>query len=892
VTRQLKPKADPTAAPAILPDQFIKWFAERGWSPRAHQIELLARAQAGKSVLLIAPTGAGKTLAGFMPTLTDLAERPKRKPGEARRGVHTLYISPLKALAVDIERNLGKPVEEMGLPLTLETRTGDTPAHKRQRQKLAPPDILLTTPEQLALLIATSDARRFFEDLRYVVFDELHSLVTSKRGHLLALGLARLRAIVPGLQAIGLSATVADPDELRRWLVAQDGGKDAPPPPPSAVPLPRFAGEEPETSPLDPPPFTGEGDHAKRGGGGGTARPMAELITVAGGAKPDVSVLDSRERVPWQGHSSRYAIPEIYELVKQHKTSLLFVNTRSQAELLFAELWRINEDSLPIALHHGSLDVSQRRRVEKAMETNSLRAIVATSTLDLGIDWGDVDLVIHVGAPKGASRLAQRIGRSNHRMDEPSKAILVPSNRFEVLECRAALEASTVGAQDTPPLNEGALDVLAQHVLGVACGASFDADDLYREVLSAAPYAGLDRNTFDRVVDFVATGGYALRSYERYARIRKTKEGFWRVTHPRIAQQYRLNVGTIIEVPALNVRYVRHGKGPVARGGPVLGKIEEAFLETLVYGDTFLFAGKVLRFEGIRENECFVSNAPGKDAKVPYYGGGKFPLSTYLADQVRGMLADPKRWKALPEQVADWLRLQAEFSILPKRGDLLVETFPNGNRFYMVAYPFEGRLAHQTLGMLLTRRLERMGAKPLGFVATDYVLGVWALGDMGHMFKSGKIRLGQLFDEDMLGDDLDAWLADSWMLKRTFRACAQISGLIEKRFPGQEKSGRQVTVSADLIYDVLRTHEPDHILLQATRADAAAGLLDVRRLADMLSRIKGRIVHKDLDRISPLAVPIMLEVGRERVDGEAGDSLLSEAEELLAEAIGKGSKSN
>ena len=893
MTRQLKPKADPGKTAARLPDQFVKWFAERGWSPRAHQIELLAKAQAGKSVLLIAPTGAGKTLAGFMPTLTDLAERPKRKPGEARRGIHTLYISPLKALAVDIERNLAKPVEEMGLPITLETRTGDTPAHKRQRQKLVPPDILLTTPEQLALLIATSDAMRFFEDLRYVVFDELHSLVTSKRGHLLALGLARLRAIVPGLQAIGLSATVADPDELRRWLVGQgevEGVAEMPPPPPRFAwsPSPVNGGGSSCGASGSSPAKRGRGT-AEGGGGGGLAGSpnMAELITVAGGAKPNVTVLDSDQRVPWQGHSSRYAIPEVYELVKQHRTTLLFVNTRSQAELLFAELWRINEDSLPIALHHGSLDVSQRRRVEKAMETNSLRAIVATSTLDLGIDWGDVDLVIHVGAPKGASRLAQRIGRSNHRMDEPSKAILVPANRFEVLECRAALEASTAGAQDTPPLIDGALDVLAQHVLGVACGAPFDADELYREVISAEPYARLPRETFDRVVDFVATGGYALKSYERYAKIRKTKEGLWRVTHPRVAQQYRLNVGTIIEVPALNVRYVRHGKGPVARGGPTLGKIEEAFLETLVYGDTFLFAGKVLRFEGIRENECFVSNAPGADAKVPYYGGGKFPLSTYLAEQVRGMLADPKRWKALPSQVADWLRLQAEFSVLPKRGELLVETFPNGNRFYMVAYPFEGRLAHQTLGMLLTRRLERAGGKPLGFVATDYVLGIWGVADMGAMFKKGKPTLGQLFDEDMLGDDLDAWLADSWMLKRTFRACAQISGLIEKRFPGQEKSGRQVTVSADLIYDVLRTHEPDHILLQATRADAAAGLLDVRRLADMLSRIKGRIMHKDLDRISPLAVPIMLEVGRERVDGEAGDSLLSEAEELLAEATGQ-----
>jgi ATP-dependent Lhr-like helicase len=318
-----------------------------------------------------------------------------------------------------------------------------------------------------------------------------------------------------------------------------------------------------------------------------------------------------------------------------------------------------------------------------------------------------------------------------------------------------------------------------------------------------------------------------------------------------------------------------------------LGKIEEAFLETLTHGDTFLFAGKILRFEGIRENECFVSNAPGSDAKVPYYGGGKFPLSTYLASQVRAMLDDPARWKSLPEQVADWLRIQAEKSVLPKRENLLIETFPRGNRHYMVAYPFEGRLAHQTLGMLLTRRLARAGARPLGFVATDYALAVWSLGDMGKMFRAKNPSLSALFDEDMLGDDLEAWLADSWLLKRTFRACALISGLIEKRHPGQEKSGRQVTVSTDLIYDVLRSHEPDHILLQATRADAAAGLLDVRRLADMLSRIRGRIVHKNLDRISPLAVPIMLEVGKMPVNGEADETLLMDAADLVEEAMGQ-----
>ncbi|MGS1095368.1 ligase-associated DNA damage response DEXH box helicase [Aquamicrobium terrae] len=836
-----KPAPLQETAVAHLPEPFLKWFAGKGWTPRAHQLELLARAQAGQSTLLIAPTGAGKTLAGFLPSLTELAVQPKRKPGQARRGIHTLYISPLKALAVDIERNLGKPVAEIGLSIDIETRTGDTPAHKRQRQKLAPPDILLTTPEQLALLIASSDARRFFEDLRFVVFDELHSLVTSKRGHLLSLGLARLRAIVPGLQTIGLSATVTEPDDLRRWLVSQNAPDE-----------------------------------------------LAGLVTVEGGAKPDISILESEERVPWAGHSARYAIPEIYEAIRRHRTTLLFVNTRSQAEMLFQELWRANEDALPIALHHGSLDVGQRRRVEKAMADNALRAIVATSTLDLGIDWGDVDLVIHVGAPKGASRLAQRIGRANHRMDEPSKAILIPANRFEVLECRAALDANYLGTQDTPPLLAGALDVLAQHVLGTACAAPFDADALYEEVRSAAPYAALDRVTFDRVVDFVATGGYALRNYERYARIRKTKEGLWRITHPRIAQQYRLNVGTIVEMPELNVRYVRASRGLAGHGGRVLGKVEEYFAETLRPGDNFLFAGKILRFEGIRENECVVSAGSGANIIVPSYAGGKFPLSTYLADQVRAMLADPDRWSTLPEQVSDWLRLQKQKSMLPKRGDLLVETFPRGDRHYMVCYPFEGRLAHQTLGMLLTRRLERANARPLGFVATDYSLAIWALDDMGALFRAKKPSLAELFDEDMLGDDLEAWLNDSWMLKRMFRTCAVISGLIEKRFPGQEKTGRQVTVSADLIYDVLRGHEPDHILLQATRADAGAGLLDVSRLADMLSRVRGRIVHKPLEQISPLAVPVMLEIGKESVNGGANESLLMEAAELVEEAMGRG----
>ncbi|CAN7270843.1 ligase-associated DNA damage response DEXH box helicase [Rhizobium sp. LjRoot98] len=825
----------------LLPAPFLRWFADKGWHPRAHQLELLSRVQGGENMLLIAPTGAGKTLAGFLPSLVSLTERGKIPPGSAFTGIHTLYISPLKALAVDIERNLMKPVGDMGLPVRIENRTGDTPAAKRQRQKLNPPDILLTTPEQVALLLANGEAERFFKDLKYVVLDELHSLVTSKRGHLLSLGLARLRQLAPGMQAIGLSATVADPMDLQRWLAPQRAG---------------------------------ENNHAG-------------LITVTGGARPEISIMRTDERVPWAGHSAAYAIGDIYKAIGETKTTLLFVNTRSQAERVFQELWTINDDNLPIALHHGSLDVGQRRKVEAAMSENKLRAVVATSTLDLGIDWGDVDMVIHVGAPKGASRLAQRIGRANHRMDEPSRAILVPANRFEVMECQAALDANYIGAQDTPPVGKGALDVLAQHVLGMACAAPFDPLALYAEITSAAPYATLTWDTFERIVDFVATGGYALRAYERYTKIRKTPEGFWRVSNPMIAQQYRLNVGTIIESPMLNVRMVKHNaRGSLGRGGMALGKVEEYFIEMLSPGDTFLFSGKVLRFEGIRESECLVSQGYKLDPKVPSYNGGKFPLSTYLAQQVRKMLADPSRHATLPEQVRDWLSLQKDLSMLPKEDELLIETFPRGSRHYMVIYAFEGRLAHQTLGMLLTRRLDRAGLKPLGFVATDYSLAIWALEDLGEAFTSRRPQLADLFDEDMLGDDLEAWLNESFLLKRTFRNCAVIAGLIDQRHPGKEKSGRQVTVSADLIYDVLRSHEPDHILLEATRNDASTGLLEIERLGDMLSRIKGHITHRPLDRISPLAVPVMLEIGKEAVNGDAQDFLLAEAaDELFADVM-------
>jgi ATP-dependent Lhr-like helicase len=802
----------------LLPPAFAAWFAARGWRPHRHQLELLATDAIGESALLVAPTGGGKTLAGFLPSLVDLAARP-------RPGLHTLYLSPLKALAADIHRNLERPIAEIGLDIASETRTGDTPAGKRQRQRKKPPSLLLTTPESLALMLSYTDAAALFGGLQRIVVDELHALAGSKRGDLLALGLARLARLAPQARRVGLSATVADEPALLAWL-------------------------------------------SPRGRDDGSVR----LVRGRAGAAAEIAILATREHLPWSGHMAMHALGEVHDALKTARTALVFVNTRAQAELVFQALWRINDDNLPIALHHGSLAPDQRRKVEAAMARGELRAVVATSSLDLGVDWAAVDLVIQVGAPKGATRLLQRIGRANHRLDEPSQALLVPANRFEVLECRAALDAIREGTLDGEPPRRGGLDVLAQHVLGMACSAPFLADALYNEVTGAAPYAGLPRADFDAVLDFVASGGYSLRSYERWNRLEQEEDGYWCVTGAGVARRYRMNVGTIVEQPMMRIR-LRRGRNQ----GPVLGEVEEQFIQQLVPGDSFVFAGQLLRFEGIRETVAEVTRGGGDAPKIPAYAGGRLPLTTQLAARVRGLLAEPGRWRILPEPVRQWLELQRRRSSLPDRDGLLVETFPRGRREYLVAYCFEGRNAHQTLGMLLTRRMERAGLGPLGFVATDYVLAAWSL--------KPATRIEPLFDQDMLGDDLEAWMEESSMLKRTFRNVAVIAGLIERRHPGQEKTGKQVLFSSDLIYDVLRRHQPDHILLRATRADAAGGLTDLSRLAAMLARVKGRITHRRLRRVSPLAVPVLLEIGKEQVYGEALDELLDEAAAaLVAEA--------
>ena len=798
----------PDALPDVLPDALADWLDAQGWDLHPHQRAMLDQADA-PSALLIAPTGGGKTLAGFLPSLAEIARDP-------RPGLHTIYISPLKALAADIRRNLLRPIEGAGLAIRVEDRTGDTGATQRRRQRVDPPHILLTTPESLALLLSYEEAPRIFTGVRRVIVDELHAIAESKRGDQLMLGLSRLSALAPGVRRVGLSATVEDPPALGRFL-----GQDT------------------------------------------------RILLADPGPAPDIAMLETGHPPPWAGGGGRHAIPAVLDQVRQHRTTLIFHNTRAQAEIFFHHLWLANDDGLPIAIHHGSLSREARAKVEAAMTAGQLRAVVCTGTLDLGIDWGDVDLVIQVGAPRNVKRLVQRIGRANHRYNAPSKALLVPANRWEVIECHAAIDAVRARALDGEPRGPGGLDVLCQHILATACAGPFDADALYAEVTTAGPYAGLTRADFDACLEFCATGGYALRAYDRWQRL-ILRNGHWQLRDPRTAAVIRQNLGTIIDIETLKVRL----RGRM--GGTPLGEVEESFAATLTAGDTFLIGGEVVRYEGLRDMTVEVSRQPGRDPRVAVFSGTKFATSTQLSDRILDLLQH-ESWSDLPAHTARWLALQREVSGLPQPNRLLCESFPHEGRELLCVYGFAGRNAQQTLGLLLTKRMEDRALAPLGFVATDHATLIWGLEPV--------LNAAPLLEAAGLRDGLESWLAGNAVMKRTFRATAIIAGLIERQHQGRRKSGRQATFSSDILYDTLRRFDPDHLLLKVTRQEAMRGLVDFARIETLLARVQGRIDLHRLDRVTPFAAPLMLEPGRVPVAGEGRQRLAeAEAARLMAAA--------
>ncbi|WP_422063400.1 ligase-associated DNA damage response DEXH box helicase [Shimia sp.] len=797
-----------------LPDRIGAWFEHQGWLPHPHQIDMLARAN-DPCTLLIAPTGGGKTLAGFLPTLADLAEKP-------HAGLHTLYVSPLKALAADIKRNLRTPVENIGLDIRIEDRTGDTSQTVKKRQRVDPPHILLTTPESLALLTSYEDSPRIFAGLKRVVVDEIHALAESKRGDQLFLALARLQTICPDLRRVGLSATVDHPEQIAKLLAR------------------------------NPDP--------------------CDILYADPGPAPDIAMLCTEEAPPWSGGGAAYAIPAVLEQVKAHKTTLIFHNTRAQAEIFFHNLWLANETSLPIGIHHGSLDRQQREKVESAMVRGDLRAIVCTGSLDLGIDWGDVDLVIQVGAPKNVKRLVQRIGRANHRYNAPSKALLVPANRWEVVECVNALEAVRAGDLDGDPQALGPHDVLCQHILLTAAAGPFDADTLFAEVTSVGAYTTLTRAEFDTCLDFCATGGYALQAYDRWQKLQKRSDGLWQLRDPRAAARLRMNAGTIQDSDTLKVQLKRN------RGGKPLGEVEEAFAATLSAGDTFLIGGQIVRYEGLRDMTVQVSRNAARKPRVAVFSGTKFSTSTQLSQRTLSFLQSDT-WPELPDHTANWLRLQRDMSRLPEPNRLLVETFERDGRQNMCVYGFAGRNAQQTLGLLMTKRMEEMDLAPMGFVSSDYATLIWGLDEI--------LDPKPLFDLATLREGLDGWLAGNALMKRTFRGAATIAGLIERNTPGARKSGRQATFSSDILYDTLLKYDPDHLLMQITRTEALRGLVDFARIEAMMHQVGDRIDHVRAPHVTPLAAPLLLEVGKVPVQGgSAEERLLAEEEANLMQDSG------
>jgi len=817
-----------------IPEEIGQWFADRGWRVRRHQADMLAKAREGRDALLVADTGAGKTLAGFLPTLCDFAPSVLGD-GPAPEGLHTLYVSPLKALAHDVRRNLLTPIEEIGLPIKVEARSGDTPSDRKKRQREKPPHVMLTTPESLSLLLSYPESLALFSTLKRIVIDEVHAFATGKRGDLLALALTRLQACAPDMQRVALSATLADPLAFREWLAPQPSGAE------------------------------------------GEIR-AADLVLGEEGAQPDVEILLPDEaRVPWGGHAATWAIPQLYEEVRRNRTTLIFTNTRFLAEYIFQHLWDVNEDNLPIGIHHGSLSVEARRKVEGAMARGELRALVATASLDLGVDWGDIDCVVQMGAPKGSSRLLQRVGRANHRLDEPSRALLVPGNRFEFLEATAAKEAVDEGKRDGEAFHPGMLDVLAQHIMACACASPFHEDALLAEIRTSLSYSWVDEDVFARVLSFVENGGYALRAYDKFRRIVRSKDGVWRLAHPNQAARHRINAGIIIDGEFLTVRISAGGGPNAARGGRALGKVEERFAAQLSPGDTFAFAGTSLEVVKVQDMDVIV-RASKKAAMIPSYGGARMPLTTHLADRVRAMLVDRAGWARFPDDVREWLEVQDYRSRLPGPGDVLVETFPHQKRHYAVFYTFIGWNANQSLGMLVTKRMEDRGLQPLGFNANDYCLAVWSLKPVSNP--------APLLSPDILSDEFVEWVQGSHLLRRAFREVAVIGGLVERQQPGKRKTGKQVTFSTDLIYDVLRKYEPDHVLLEAAWADARTRMTDIGRLSELLDRAVDDLRHVVLERVSPLAVPIMVLIGRENTpQGSADDDLLLEAEGLAGEAM-------
>jgi ATP-dependent helicase Lhr and Lhr-like helicase len=783
----------PAASGVPSADLAVRWFASRGWSPHAFQIEAWERHLRGESGLIHVPTGSGKTYAAYMSALSEIAAAPVR-------GAAIIYISPLRAVARDIELALRLPVDELGLAVTVGSRTGDTDPRERARQREVLPNVLVTTPESLTLLLASERVAEVLGGVRTVIVDEWHELMSSKRGVQVELALARMRRIAPALRTWGLSATIANIDDAARALVGTD--REA-----AVV-------------------------HAE----------MPRAIEVK-------SLLpDSVERFPWAGHLGLTMLRPLVDWLDPAVSTLVFTNTRSQAERWHAALrWERPEWGDRLAIHHGSLEREERERVEAGLKDGSIRIVVATSSLDLGVDFSPVERVVQIGSPKGIARLIQRAGRSGHRPGAGCEVLCVPTHALELVEIASAREAVARREIEERHGWRAPLDCLVQHMVTRALGGGFTADELFDEVLTTASFAALLRDEFDWCLELALSGGRTLSSYAQYHRIARGDDGRYAISTRRAAQLHRLNIGTISADASISVAFV---------GGRRLGSIEEGFIARLEEGDAFHFAGQVVEFVRVHDMTAWVRKARRADL-VPRWNGARFPLSTALAAAVRRTLDHARRGgfhqpeTRLAEPV---LREQMALSALPAPDETLVEFCRSREGSHLFIYPFAGRLVHEGLSVLLALRIARLRAATFAISMNDYGVELFADGafPFEELFSRG------LFDRATLASDLIEAVNLGELSRRQFRDIARVAGLVFQKYPGAERSGRQVQAGAGLIFDVLREFDPQNLLLRQSEREVYERQFEGGRLAATLERLEqGKLLVTRPARPTPLGLPLV-----------------------------------
>lgn len=783
------------------------WFAARGWKPAPFQRETWRRYLDGESGLLHTPTGSGKTLAAFGgPLLEALAGDAPMAPGE---GPRVLWVTPLRALAADTTRALTQTAADMGLAWTVALRTGDASARDKRLARQGKAQALVITPESLALLLSYADASSRFRALRCIVVDEWHELLGNKRGVLLQLCLARLRRLSPGVRTWGLSATLGNLDEARAVLLPHAPG--------SAL----VAG----------------------------ARPRRMQIS---------TLLPERSRaLPWAGHLGLSQLERVFKRLFDVRATLLFTNTRAQAELWHRALESIwPEAPATLALHHGSLDPKLRAAVEQGLRDGTLRCVVATSSLDLGVDFPAVDQVLQIGSPKGVARLLQRAGRARHRPGESGNVVCVPAQALELIEYAAARQAIARGEIESRPPPVGSLDVLAQHAVTLALGGGFEADELYREVRGTHAYAALDAATWRAVLDFIVQGGRALAKYPDYQRVMRDDDGRYRVRDRRVAFRHRLSIGTITADGAVAVRYLRGGS---------LGSVEEGFLARLRRGDRFQFAGRTLELVRLEGMVAYVRRAKGGDGPVATWQGGRMPLSTQLASEVESLYSHPGPHPEM-RAVEPLLRIQAQASALPDRGRLVAERIGSRRGMHLFLFPFAGRAVHEGIAAMIALRWGRRQANTISYTVNDYGL-MLTLAEPAALDDA---LLRQLLSPDNMADDLRDGVNLGEMARRQFREIARVAGLLTPSLPGQAaRSLRQVQASSGLLYDVLRRYDPDHLLLAQAEREVFELQLEAPRLLAALHDCQRReLLLREPRALTPLSFPLWTESMRGQLSTE------------------------